>query len=47
MMLGTHVGLRVTELDYLVKFALDKNDQIRSKLTQKLGLMTFFVELSI
>ena len=47
MVLGTHMGLCVTELDYLGKPALDRNDQIWTKITQKLCLGTFFIELHI
>ena len=37
MVLGTHVELWMKEIDYLGKFALDENDQIWPKITQKLG----------
>ena len=47
MVLRTHVGFWVTELDYLGKSALDKNDQIWPKITQKFGWSSFSVELCI
>lgn len=37
----------MTELDYLGKSALDKNDQIWPKITQKFGWGSFSVELRI